>query len=52
MASDGLLMASEVGRSIEQVETVRARAHEKQEGAHEMGVEDMFSRICSRCSVK
>jgi hypothetical protein len=26
---------------------VRARAHEKQEGAHEMGVEDMFSRICS-----
>jgi hypothetical protein len=25
----------------------RARAHEKQEGVHEMGVEDMFSRICS-----
>jgi hypothetical protein len=23
------------------------RAHEKQEGVHEMGVEDMFSRICS-----
>jgi hypothetical protein len=26
---------------------LRARAHEKQEGAHEMGVEDMISRICS-----
>ena len=48
-AATGPVDVSDVGRSLGPSSRWRscARAHEKQEGVHEMGVEDMFSRICS-----